>query len=188
MMGWLILLLTQYVYWAMLPMVIVERPAITILASFMANQVYLKVLLAYFVVLLGDILGDIIHYLLGRFGGQSVMNRFGKFFGINNEQLEKVKEKYFKVDESLWGTVTWSKITHAPSSVVMFTAGFLRVNFRQYLLVITVNNVFKVMFFVVLGYIFGESYGAISKYTIDSWIIFVPIFLMIIYLLYGSKK
>lgn len=169
-------------------MAIIEGLIVTILASFMANQGYLNVSLVYCVVLLGDILGDIIHYFVGRFGGLSVVNRFGKFFGINNVQLEKVKEKYFKVDKSLWGTITWSKILHAPSSAIMLTAGILRVNFRQYLLVTTINNVFKVLFFVILGYYFGESYKVISKYITDSWIVFVPVFLIIIYLLYGRKK
>jgi len=178
----------QYAYWALLPLAIVEGPIITILASFLASQGYLNVSIVYMLVLIGDILGDIIHYVVGRYGGFNLINRFGKHFGLDSERLRSIKEKYFEEGKSLWGTITWSKITHAPSSAVMFTAGLLRVNFRQYLLITTVNNIFKVLFFVVLGYCFGESYKTISKYIADSSIVFVPIFIIIIYLLYGRKK
>lgn len=182
------ILLTNYAYWALLPLAVLEGPIITILASFLASQGYLNILIVYVLVLSGDILGDIIHYFFGRYGGFKLVEKFGKRFGLDTDRLDSIKEKYFKENDSLWGTITWSKITHAPSSAIMFTAGLLRVNFRQYLFITTVNNVFKVLFFVVLGYFFGESYTVISKYITDSWIIFVPIFIIIIYLLYGRKK
>lgn len=181
-------LLVQYAYWFLLPLAIVEGPIVTISASFLASQGYLQIAIVYTLVLAGDVLGDILHYVVGKYGGLNLVNRFGKLFGVNNEALSKVKERYFKENESLWGTLTWSKITHAPSSAIMFTAGLLRVNFMQFLLITSINNVFKVLFFVVLGYFFGEYYKTISIYITNSWVIFVPIFIIAIYLLYGRKK
>lgn len=177
-------IILQYSYFALLPLTIIEGPIVTIVASFLASLGHLNIFLVYPLALMGDIIGDIIHYWAGRYGRNNILNRFG----ITNSKLEQVKIKYFANNQSLWKVLTISKITHAPSSLVMLTAGMLRVDFKQYLLITSIINVFKVFIFVLIGYFFGESYLLIGNYIEHSWILLLPIFLIIVYFIYGRKK
>ncbi len=180
-------LILTYTYWIIVPLAIIEGPVITLAASFLASLGLLNIFLVYLAVLAGDIIGDIIHYVVGRFGGRGIVRKFGHYFKITEEKVDNAKEKYFKNKSSVWRVITLSKITHAPSSVVMLAAGVAKVDFKQFLLVTTVNNVFKVLVFVIVGFFFGKSYLAIEAHINNSWVFFVPVFLIIIYFLYSRK-
>lgn len=180
-------LILTYKYWILLPLAIVEGPIITIVASFLASIGLLNIFLVYPLVLAGDIIGDIIHYVIGRFGGRKIINKYGHYFRITENQIDEVKIKYFNDRVSLWKVITLSKVTHAPSSAVMLVCGITKVDFKQFFLITTINNIFKVLAFVLIGYFFGRSYSIIEAHINNSWVFFVPVFLVIIFLLYSRK-
>ncbi len=181
-------LILTYKYWIILPLAVIEGPVITIIASFLASIGLLNIFFVYLLVLLGDILGDIIHYFVGRIGGIRIIKKYGHYFKVNEDSIDEVKTKYFNSKNSLWKIITLSKITHAPSSLVMLVSGMVKVDFKQFLIITTTNNIFKVLAFVLLGFFFGKSYLVIENYINNSWIFFLPIFGIIVYLLYSKNK
>lgn len=180
-------LILTYKYWIILPLAIVEGPIITIIASFLASFGLLNVFAVYPLVLSGDIIGDIIHYFVGRVGGNRIIKKYGHYFKVTEDNIHEVKINYFNSKNSLWKIITLSKVTHAPSSLIMLVSGILKIDFKQFLLITTVNNIFKVLAFVLIGFFFGKSYLVIENYISNSWIIFLPIFGIIVYFLYSKK-
>jgi membrane-associated protein len=180
-------LILTYKYWIILPLAIVEGPIVTIAASFLSSLGLLNIFIVYALALLGDIIGDILHYMAGRFGGRGMIQKYGHFFRITESGVDQVLQKYFNDKNSLWKVITLSKVTHAPSSAVMLASGLAKVDFRQFLLITTINNIFKVLVFVLIGYFFGEFYLIIGTYISNSWVFFLPLFILFAFFLYRKK-
>jgi membrane protein DedA with SNARE-associated domain len=58
--------LAIYGYAALLPLAIIEGPAVTVFAAFLAAQGVFDVVGVYAIVVLGDLVGDVLHYAVGR--------------------------------------------------------------------------------------------------------------------------
>ena len=58
--------LAVYGYAALLPLAIIEGPAVTVFAAFLAAQGVFEVVGVYAIVVLGDLVGDVLHYAVGR--------------------------------------------------------------------------------------------------------------------------
>ena len=58
--------LAIYGYAALLPLAIIEGPAVTVFAAFLAAQGVFEVVGVYAIVVLGDLVGDVLHYAVGR--------------------------------------------------------------------------------------------------------------------------
>jgi len=58
--------LAVYGYAALLPLAIIEGPAVTVFAAFLAAQGVFDVVGVYAIVVLGDLVGDVLHYAVGR--------------------------------------------------------------------------------------------------------------------------
>ena len=177
-------LLLSYTYFVFLPLSILEGPIVTIVGAFFASQGYMSIYIVYVLALLGDTIGDSLHYALGRYGGERMVRRYGVRFGITIEKLHSVRENYFGSRRSLWKIITAAKLTHAPCSSILITCGLLKVPFSQFLLINFSNNIFKVLFFLLLGFYFGQYYKTIDGYIARSWMVLVPLFLVILYVWY----
>ena len=175
-------------YWIILPLAIIEGPMITIAASFLASNGLLNVYVVYALALSGDIIGDTLHYAAGSMGGRRIVCVYGHYVGITEEKLDAIMARYFHTNESLWKIITLSKFTHAPSSAVMIASGLLRINFWKFFFITTVNNIFKVLAFVLIGYFFGQTFAEMEGRFIYWWIILVTLFLIIAYLLYRRRS
>lgn len=91
----------QYGYWAVFLGILLENlglplpgETVTLVGGFLAGSGELN----YWFVLAsaagGAILGGICGYWIGRYGGLPLLIKVGKFFGINEERLEKVQTEF----------------------------------------------------------------------------------------------
>jgi membrane protein DedA with SNARE-associated domain len=181
-------LLLTYTYWAILPLAIIEGPVVTIAASVLASLGYLNIFIVYPLVLLGDIIGDMLHYALGRFGGRQFIKRYGQYVRLDENRIDEIKHTYFDTHASLWRIITVSKITQAPSSLVLLACGITKVNFKQFFFVTTVTNVIKVFVITCIGYFFGQSYLLIAHDLRFIWILLIPVFGGLVYWTYRHKQ
>ena len=119
-------LILTYSYWIILPLSIIEGPVVILFASFLASTGLLDISVVYLLGLLGDIIGDELHYLLGRFGGRTLIQKYGRYLGISEIDIFEAQHKYFGNGRSIWRVITLSKVTHAPSSIVMLACVYSR--------------------------------------------------------------
>jgi membrane protein DedA with SNARE-associated domain len=95
--------LAAYGAWALFAMIYIESmgapvPGETgvIAGALLASQGELPIAGVYFAVLAGAILGDSTGYLIGRFGGRRLLQRFGPYIRLTPERLEMIEDRFRK--------------------------------------------------------------------------------------------
>jgi membrane protein DedA with SNARE-associated domain len=161
----LIHLISAYGPFILLPIMIVEGPIITVVASFLASLGILNVFLVYVLAYLGNVIGDAIYYSLGRYGRERFILRYGKYIGLTQARIEYIEVHYQK---HFLKTILIGKVTEAPIVPILVAAGTSRVDFRKFLFTVSSIEIFKVLIFVCVGFYFGKFYKVINTYFENS--------------------
>ena len=156
----ILLLLTQYGYFLLLPLAIIEGPIVTIIAAFLASTGVLNVYIVYIICVIGDVIGDAIYYWIGRAGRYSFIPRYGKYLGITETKITLAEEHYAK---HLWKTLLFGKITQAPILLIIVVAGAIRANFWKFIFFIFIITLPKVLIFTFIGFYAGKYYESIGR-------------------------
>jgi membrane protein DedA with SNARE-associated domain len=143
---------------------IFEGPIITVVSSFLASLGYFNIHVVYFIVVTGDMAGDILWYSLGYFGRTKFIERYGHYVGITTERVAKM-EKHFSAHAGK--TIFLAKITHAIGLPFIIAAGMARVRFKTFFSYSLWATLPKSLIFVLLGYYAGSSYQKINTVLKD---------------------
>lgn len=154
-------LLIQYKYFILFPIVAVEGPIITVAAGFLVAMKYLHFYGAFFIVVAGDLTGDILHYALGRWGREKIINRWGHYFGISSERLEKI-EDHFK--ENTGKTLILAKTFHGIGGIFLIAAGVARISLPKFIWFNFLGTVPKTLILISVGFYFGYAISTIKSY------------------------
>lgn len=114
------------------------------------------------VLLAGYFLNGISWYLLGRFGGNAVLEKWVKRFRVGRKISHKLEE-YFK--EHSIKTLFITRITYGLSMFSFIIAGSLKMKWKKFLIVSFLAAIGWVFIMVGLGYVFGAGYRALSFVT-----------------------
>ena len=88
----IMVLLSQYGYVALFPLVFVEGPIASIVGGVLAEAKVLDVVGVFVVIMVANLLSDIIYYLLGRYGGRVFVKRFGKYLGVTEARIDALEK------------------------------------------------------------------------------------------------
>ncbi len=172
-------LIVSYRYLLILPISIIEGPIVTVIAAFLASQGYFNILFIYFIVVLGDIVGDIIYYYIGRFWKQESINKLLNLFRIKNEKIEKAKQ-YF--NKNVGKTLLFGKFTHSAGFVILIGAGMARIPLKDFIIYNLIGIIPKSLLFILIGYFAGSAYNKIDSYIGKiSLILFIFIIVFIVW-------
>jgi membrane protein DedA with SNARE-associated domain len=156
--------LLEYRYVMFFFLTVVEGPIVTVLAAFLSSMGYFNVFAVYAIAMLGDVIGDSLYYVLGRFCGRALLTRWGKHIGMGEERMRRVEKV---LNEHKGKALMVAKLTHATGMWVLMASGASRVPFVPYLWFNSIAAIPKVALFVVLGYFFGRGYARIG-HTLDA--------------------
>lgn len=178
-------ILETYRYWIIFPVVIIEGPIITIISGFL---VYLGVLNPYFtyaLLIVGDLIGDTLYYLIGKYWRKSSwIKKIGKFVGYN-EKSEKFLEDHFK--KHYFKTLLVAKFSHGIGGTIQASAGIAGVNYFKFLWINFIGVIPKTFVLFVLGFYLGGSYLKINSFLNSLAVVFVSILVFVV-LYFASKK
>jgi membrane protein DedA with SNARE-associated domain len=128
----------QYGYWAVFLGIAMENmgiplpgETITLVGGFLAGSGELNYWWVLASAVSGAVLGDNFGYWIGRFGGWQLLVKVGRFFRIEEAQLELARERYSRnaAQAVFWGRfVTLLRIFAGP------LAGISQMSYRQFLL------------------------------------------------------
>jgi membrane protein DedA with SNARE-associated domain len=148
-----------YGYVALLPLAVIEGPAVTVFAAFLAAQGLLDVGVVYAVVVLGDLLGDALYYVGGRF----LLQRLVTWHSAWATQLRhRVGVLAQRVRARAGAMLLFGKLTHSAGFAVLLAAGAAHVPIRRFLAYNLLGTLPKSLLFVVIGYWFGRLYIAMQ--------------------------
>jgi membrane protein DedA with SNARE-associated domain len=157
--------LKHYGYFAMLPLMIVEGPVVTIIAAMLASLGAFAWPVVLFFSVLGDLLGDVLLYGAGRKWGMGFVHGPGKYLGISEELVLKM-EKYFQKHGGK--TIFAVKSTTGLCWATFATAGIVKMDFRKFLQYSLLGGIVWSGFLVAMGYFYGYLWRSIKQYL--SWI------------------
>jgi len=151
----------QLKYFLLFIGVVLEGPVIMIACGFLLRLEVFAFWPMYVTIMLGDLTGDVLWYYVGHLFAEPFLRRFGKYFGVNRENLELAKELFQKHHLRI---LFISKITlglGAPLATLI-SAGASHVSFGRYMKINLLGEVFLVLGLVGIGYFFGHIYSSIS--------------------------
>ena len=166
--------LSHYGYWIMLPLMIIEGPIITIIASMLAKLGAFNIFIVFFFSVLGDMMGDVILYALGYYFGMGFVRKVGKYMGIT-EKLVLRMENYFKRHGGK--TIFTVKSTTGLCWATFTAAGIVKMDFKKFVKYSFLGGLIWSAFLVSLGYFYGYMWVEIGKYI--KWAGFIIVALAI---------
>lgn len=164
---------------------IIEGPVIMTAVGFLVGLGHFNFWLAYILMILGDLVGDIGWYYVGYFGAKKFIEKFGRFFGINDESMEKVKVLFQKHHNKI---LLLSKVTmgFGLAAPILVTAGISKVPIKKFIILNLIGGFIWTAFLMALGYFFGNIYLLVSEGLKVGFIALIVI--LISALLFGFSK
>lgn len=138
----------------LLPLSILEGPIVTVLAGYAARLGLFQIPLAFAIVVLGDLIGDALFYLMGRRGLRLVPDKWRSRLGLVPERVAALSDHF--ADKG-GRTLILAKITHSAGAAVMVAAGMARMNFWMFMWYNFLGTLPKSAVFLAVGYVLGEA-------------------------------
>lgn len=144
---------------------------------------------AFITGLLGSVFCAIIIYFMGYFGGKTFVKKYGKYFFMKEEDLEKTNIWYEK-----YGLIAACIGRNVPiiRTLISLPIGITRVSFKKFLLYTIIGSIPWTFVFVYCGYMFGNNWVILdnitSKLKVPIKILLVVFFLSWIFIKISKKS
>ena len=166
--------------------VIIVIPSEAILATggILASQGVFSFFGAFITGLLGSVFCAIVIYFMGYFGGRPFIRKFGKYFFMKEEDLEKSDSWFFKY--GMFGALLGRNFPII-RTLISLPIGIMRMSFFLFFLFTIIGSIFWTFLFVWLGYTLGNGWIYVNAKI--TWLkIPIRILLIILVVLYLYKK
>ncbi|QYZ69773.1 DedA family protein [Neotabrizicola shimadae] len=138
----------------LVPMAIVEGPIVTIVAGWLAKLGLIPVWGAIAALVIADLIGDSILYLIGRRGVARLPERWRRRLGLTDARLAQVAEHFRRHGPR---TLVLGKLTHTAGALVLVTAGSARMPVLPFLWWNLLATIPKTAVFFLIGWLFGAA-------------------------------
>jgi membrane protein DedA with SNARE-associated domain len=108
---------------------------------------------------LGNTAGSGLLYAAGRLGGRRLVRRFGRYFLVEESDVDAIEERMRK--HRAWG-VFIARLLPVVRTYVGFVAGLLRVPVGQFLALTFIGSFIWALAFAALGYGLGSNWEALK--------------------------
>lgn len=169
MADFVITLIGDYGYFGMflgmvLEAVIIAIPSELILATggIIAGKGIFTFWGAFFVGLAGSVFCAIVIYFMGYFGGNAFVKKYGKYFFMKEEELER-SDSWF----NRYGMLAALMGRNFPivRTLISLPIGIMRLSFWKFLLYTTIGSIPWTFAFVYVGYTLGGNWIILSTYV-----------------------
>ena len=128
----------------------------------------------YATLVVADVLSDIMWYLLGLYAAGPLVHRWGHWFGVTPEIVEKMKRRFHRYHTKI---LAISKLTmgFGLAVPVLAVAGMLHVPFRRFLLINSLGSLVWVLGNMAVGYYFGDVVVALPPDLKIAFLVALPV-------------
>ncbi len=168
--------------------VIIAIPSELILATggILASKKIFSFWLVFLTGLLGSLFCAIVIYYMGYFGGEVFVRKYGKYFMMKEEDLEKSDSWFAKygLKASLIG-----RNFPIVRTLISLPIGIMRLSFPKFVLYTTIGSIPWTLAFVYFGYLLGDHWVIVCSYLdILKKPIGLGLLILIVYFLYKHIK
>jgi len=134
----------------------------------------------------GSFIGSLVSYYIGKFGGRPFVQKFGKYFLLNLDHLEKT-EKFFQRYGAK--TVFISRFIPIVRHLISLPAGFGQMKLGKFLIYTIVGAALWNTTLTVAGYYLGSRWNMIKAYSVYlDYVIVVILVGLFCYFIYKRLK
>ena len=166
--------------------VIIVIPSEAILATggILASRGVFSFFGAFFIGLVGSVFCAIVIYFMGYFGGRPFIRKFGKYFFMKEEDIERSDSWFLRY--GMFGALIGRNFPII-RTLISLPIGIMRMSFFKFLIFTIIGSIPWTFLFVYLGYALGNSWIYVSAKI--SWLkLPIKVLLAFIVLFYFYKK
>ena len=154
-------------------------------AGYLASQGEMSITYIMISALCGSIIGAFVNYYLAFTLGRKFLLRYGKYFFISPEALEKM-EKYFKKHGHI-STFT-GRLIPGIRQLISIPAGLAKMNLVEFSIFTTLGAGIWALILILLGYFIGENQELIKEYLKEITIVVIGLLIILGSLYYRYQK
>jgi len=160
---------------------------IMIPAGYLAYQGEMNVSLVIFIGILGSLLGALFNYYLAMHFGRKFILKYGKYFFIKEETLDKLEAFFTKHGEV---STFNGRLIPGIRQLISLPAGLAKMNIARFSLYSALGAGIWVVVLVALGYLLGSNEALISEYLHTATIIALicVVFITLFYIIRNKRK
>lgn len=162
-------LIGNYGYFGMflamvLEAVIIIIPSELVLATggILASHKIFTFPLAFLTGLLGSVFCAIAIYFMGYFGGKPFIKKYGKYFFMKAEDIEKSDSWFSKY--GLFGALIGRNFPII-RTLISLPIGIMRLSFTKFVIYTTIGSIPWTFIFVYMGYALGNNWVILKEFT-----------------------
>jgi len=127
----------------------------------------------------GSLVGALVGYAIGAWGGRPLLDRWGRYVGIGAEDLDRADAWFVR-----WGSwaVFLGRMVPLVRTFVSYPAGIARMPLGKFIVFSTLGSLIWNVALIVAGFVVGESYeqiaAALKPYE---YVIYAVVFLVVAY-------
>jgi len=152
-------------------------------AGFLVAQGNFNFILVIVASSLGSITGSLIFYYIGKTGGHTLVEKYGKYVLVNTEDIKKTEEWFNKRGEL---TIFIARLIPVVRHLISLVAGVGKMNVRKFTLYTILGATLWNSILTYLGFILGQHWNEVSQYVEELDIIIV--ILLIVGVLYFAYR
>jgi len=133
---------------------------IVVISGFFSKIDLMNVYYVAIIVLISSMIGDYIGYTIGRKYGFDFINKYGPYFFIKKEYIDKTRSL---IQENSAKTIIFGRFTPITRSFTPFIVGASGIHINRFWLYDFIAVFMWAIFSIGIGYIFGAGYNAVSE-------------------------
>jgi membrane protein DedA with SNARE-associated domain len=139
-------------------------------AGFLVAQGNLNFILVIVASSLGSITGSLIFYYIGKTGGHTLVEKYGKYVLVDTEDIKKTEAWFNKRGEL---TIFIARLVPVVRHLISLVAGVGKMNIRKFTLYTILGATLWNGILTYLGFILGQHWNEVSQYIEELDIIIV---------------
>ncbi|MFH0837868.1 MAG: DedA family protein [Patescibacteria group bacterium] len=149
-------------YFALLLTMTIEGPVITAVAAFAASLGLFHIYYVFGLSVLGNLIGDVVYFSIGKFGRKVVIDRYLERFKVKKDTLEKIERDLKNHPGKAMAVI---KIIPPLPTPGLILAGVMNMPFKTFLFYSFVISFFYSLFFAVFGFYAGQAFHLLTRYS-----------------------
>jgi membrane protein DedA with SNARE-associated domain len=145
---------------------------------------HLNLVLVIVLATLAEVLGSIAGYLIGYFGGRTLVDRFGKYVLLTHRDLDRAEAWFARRGEPV---VLFGRFIPLLRSFVSFAAGLGEMAFAKFALYTVIGCAIWCTILTSVGYGLGSSYNHVLKAFSDAGYVLGALFIIAVVVLFFHR-
>jgi membrane protein DedA with SNARE-associated domain len=114
----------------------------------------------------GVMLGSLVVFSIGYFGGKPAIEKVGKYFGLSWSSIEKFHNRLQKTKREWFYIFIMRSVPLIPNMLINAACGLLRVNILRYITATFMGSFVRATTYAFAGWYLGNKYKVYSKFFV----------------------